>query len=130
MQIIVKLSKDATEAGVKLVKGATGGGIKVIKGATGGGMKVIKGAKAVGIKSFKGASGLLARGIGKGSKSNESDGQVDGSRRRPTLDMLMTSTRNIQQVNEKREPTVQVVVELGSRYKVSPKAADSGDRIL
>ena len=126
----VKLSKDASEAGVKLVKGATGGGIKVIKGATGGGMKVIKGAKAVGIKSFKGASGLIARGIGKGSKGSDNDGQIDGSRRRPTLDMLMTSTRNIQQINEKREPTVQVVVELGSIYKVLPKADGSDDEIL
>ena len=126
----VKLSKDATEAGVKLLKGATGGGIKVIKGATGGGMKVIKGAKDVGIKSFKGASDLIARGIGKASKSSGGSDPIDGSRRRPTLDMLMTSTRNLQQVNEKREPTVQVIVELGSVYKVLPNADTSDDTIL
>jgi hypothetical protein len=112
----VKLSKDATEAGVKLLKGATGGGLKAIKGATGGGMKYFKEAKQA-------ASGLIARGIGLTPKDggHHDEGSI---RRRPKLDMLMTSTRNIQGVNEKREQAVQVVVELTSIYKVLSETSD------
>jgi hypothetical protein len=123
----VKPLKDAAGAGVKVLKGATGGGMRVIKGATGGGMRVMKGAKDAGMKSFKSASGIIARGM-RGTPKNSSQ-----SRRRPKLDMLMTSTHNLledEPKDKKRDPTVQVVVELASSYKVATIPNDGEEEIL
>jgi hypothetical protein len=117
----------AAGAGVKVVKGVTGGGMRVIKGATGGGMRVMKGAKDAGMKSFKSASGIIARGM-RGTPKNSSS-----SRQRPKLDMLMTSTRNLLDdvpKDKKRDPTVQVVVELTSSYKVATTPNDGKEEIL
>ena len=123
----VKDLKGAAEAGVKVLKGATGGGMRVIKGATGGGMRVMKGAKDAGMKSIKSASGIIARGM-RGTPKNSSS-----SRRRPKLDMLMTSTQNLladDPKDRKRDPTVQVVVELTSSYKVTTIPNDGEEEIL
>jgi hypothetical protein len=49
-------------------------------------------------------------------------------RRRPTTDMLLTSTRTLQLVSEKREPTVQVVVELNKVYQVIAKDPDNSEQ--
>jgi hypothetical protein len=121
----VKPLKGAAGAGVKVLKGATGGGMRVIKGATGGGMRVMKGAKDAGMKSIKNASGIIARGVRGTPKSP--------SRRRPKLDMLTTSTRNLlddEPKDKKRDPTVQVVVELVSSYKVTAIPNDGEEEIL
>jgi hypothetical protein len=85
-------------------------------------MKAMKGAKDAGMKSIKNARGIIARGIRGGTPNNG-----EGSRRRPEPDMLLASTRTIQSKTQKREPTVQVVVELNSICKVMPNAK-SGDQ--
>jgi hypothetical protein len=103
-----------TEAGVKLFKGATGGG-KIA-------MKAMLGAKDAGMKSIKSAGGILARGIRGAPKNGQSSG---GERRRPTTDMFMTSTMNLQSKSGKREPTVQVLVELNSIFKVVSNESSS-----
>ena len=92
------------------LKGATDAGVKLLKGATGKGKRAMAGMKSMG--------GILARGIRGGHKNGTTAG---GMRRRPSTDMFASSTRNLQSKNGKRDPTVQVAVELNSTYKVAPK---------
>lgn len=102
-------------------------GAKLLKGATGGGkiaMKAMKGAK----KSIKSAGGKIKRGI-RGNPYKNGDSQESG-RRRPTTDMFRTSTMNLQEKSDKREPTVQVVVELNSTFKVVSSESSSEEEDL
>jgi hypothetical protein len=110
---------------VKPLKGATEAGVKVGKRA----MKAMKGAKDAGMKSIKSARGMIARGIRGGPKDGLSP---DGSRRRPTTEMLCASTRALasRSKNEKREPTVQAVVELNNVFKVMPTGTSSDEDAL
>ena len=64
------------------------------------------------MKSFRTGAGMFIRGK-RGNSGSE--GNIG---RRPTNDMLISSTRNLNDLSEKREPTVQAVVEMNSTFKV------------
>eukprot|EP00934_Nitzschia_sp_Nitz4_P003293 Nitzschia sp. Nitz4//scaffold74_size92883//6084//8896//NITZ4_004808-RA/size92883-augustus-gene-0.1-mRNA-1//1//CDS//3329557550//3283//frame0 len=90
------------------LKNATETGVQVGKRA----MKVMKGAKHAGMKKFKNAKGRIVPWI----KAKRKRG---GFRSNSTREMLVQSTKGMPQTpNQKREPTVQVVVERNYFYKV------------
>ena len=64
------------------------------------------------MKYFRTGAGMFMRGKWGNS---DSEGIIG---RRPTNDMLISSTRNLNDLSEKREPTVQAVVEMNSTFKV------------
>jgi hypothetical protein len=111
------------EAGAKL-KNAADEGVKVINRAkahanraAAKGMKRARNATGAGMKSLRSRTGMLMRGVANAP---------DVIRRRPTTDMLMTSTQNIEASRRgKREPTVQVVVEWNNVYEVLLKTDHS-----
>ena len=119
------------------LKGVRGAGAKLLKNAAGGmgkakasanraaaeGMKRARNAKDAGMKSIRSGAGMFIRGV---RRNPSSDSFPDG-RRRPTQDMLSSSTRNMT-ANEKREPTVQAVVELNSIFKVVTKESSDGEK--
>jgi hypothetical protein len=73
------------------------------------------------MKSIRTGAGLFIRGVRGNSSSEETMG------RRPTNEMLISSTRHLNYLSEKREPTVQAVVEMNSTFKVMSKHISNGD---
>jgi hypothetical protein len=73
------------------------------------------------MKSIRTGAGLFIRGVRGNSNSEETMG------RRPTNDMLISSTRHLNCLSEKRQPTVQAVVEMNSTFKVMSKHTSNGD---
>ncbi len=73
--------------------------------------------KGARIKSIRTGAGLFIRG-------------VRGNTEESTNDMLVTSTRNLNAEEEKKEPTVQAVVEMNSTFKVKSKESSSEEEIL
>ncbi len=69
------------------------------------------------IKSIRTGAGLFIRG-------------VRGNTEESTNDMLVTSTRNLDVEIEKKEPTVQAVVEMNSTFKVLSKDSTTEEEIL
>ena len=65
------------------------------------------------MKAIRTGAGLFIRG-------------VRGNPEESTNDMLVTSTRNLNPESEKREPTVQAVVEMNSTFKVTSKDSRNG----
>ncbi|KAL3920638.1 MAG: hypothetical protein SGILL_003158 [Bacillariaceae sp.] len=118
-------SKGVRRAGVKFLKNAADGMGKAkaqANRAAASGMKKARTATDAGMKSIRSGAGLFIRGV----RRSPSSDLFPGRRRRPTPDMLSTSTRNMPQ-SEKREPTVQAVVELNSVFKVVSRASLEGD---
>jgi hypothetical protein len=119
------------------LKGVRGAGAKFLKNAAGGmgkakaqanraaveGMKRARNAKDAGMKSIRSGAGMFIRGV----RRNPSSDSFPGGRRRPTQDMLSSSTRNMAQ-NEKREPTVQAIVEMNSVFKVVWRASSDEEK--
>lgn len=91
-----------------------GAGAKFLKKATlaKNGMKRAKDATGARMKSIRTGAEMLFRGVRGNSESEVT------MRRRPTNDMLITSTRGLHDLTEKREPTVQAVVEMNKVFKV------------
>jgi ribosomal protein L15 len=83
--------------------------------------KVMKGAKEAGMDKIR-------RILPKTGRSPNESRRRRPQRRRPTTDMVLTSTRTLQLVSEKREPTVQVVVELNKVYQVIAKDPDNAEQ--
>eukprot|EP00531_Pseudo-nitzschia_arenysensis_P017447 CAMPEP_0116151002 /NCGR_PEP_ID=MMETSP0329-20121206/19862_1 /TAXON_ID=697910 /ORGANISM="Pseudo-nitzschia arenysensis, Strain B593" /LENGTH=1098 /DNA_ID=CAMNT_0003647581 /DNA_START=94 /DNA_END=3391 /DNA_ORIENTATION=- len=73
--------------------------------------------KGARIKSIRTGAGLFIRG-------------VRGNTEESTNDMLVTSTRNLNAEEEKKEPTVQAVVEMNSTFRVYSKDSNSEEEIL
>mmetsp|Transcript_1800 Transcript_1800/g.4063 ORF Transcript_1800/g.4063 Transcript_1800/m.4063 type:complete len:976 (-) Transcript_1800:44-2971(-) len=99
---MVKLQKEA----VKLQKEAKDTGERAYK--------VMKGARDAGIDKIK-------KIIPRPRRRPNDRRRRQQPRRRPTADMLRTSVRGLEMPKGKREPTVQVVVELRRVYKVIAK---------
>jgi PH domain len=83
------------------------------------GMKRARNATDAGMKSIRTGAGMFIRGVRRTGSSDLSPGV---ERRRPTPDMFLTSTRNLAAKSEKREPTVQAVVEMNNVYRVVSSA--------
>jgi len=104
----------------KPLKGVRGAGAKFLKNAVRAkvqankGMKRARNATGARMKSIRTGAGMLIRG--------------GNTRRRPTNEMLISSTRNLDARSEKREPTVQVVVEMNNTFKVMSKSNNSDER--
>jgi len=104
----------------KPLKGVRGAGAKFLKNAVRAkvqankGMKRARNATGARMKSIRTGAGMLIRG---GTTS-----------RRPTNEMLISSTRNLDARSEKREPTVQVVVEMNNTFKVMSKSKNSDEQ--
>jgi hypothetical protein len=85
--------------------------------------RVMKEAKDAGMNSIKKSSDKMKDASEKIARKFQKRHRP--ARRRPTTDMLLTSTRALQLVSEKREPTVQVVVELNNVIEVMTKSKDN-----
>lgn len=104
------------------LKGVRGAGAKFLKNAARAkvqankGMKRAKDATEARMKSLRSGAGSFIRGV----KGNPNSGMAESStrRRRPTNEMLLSSTINLNCKSEKREPTVQTVVETNNTFKV------------
>lgn len=75
------------------------------------------------MRSIRTGAGMFIRGV----RGNSSAGELG---RRPTNEMVISSTRNLNDLNdlsEKREPTVQAVVEMNNTFKVLSKHTTNGD---
>ena len=86
-------------------------------------MKRARNATDAGMKSIRTRAGIFIRGV---RRTPSSDFGTEFGRRRPTPDMFLTSTRNLTAKSEKREPTVQAVVEMNSVFTVVSRASDQG----
>lgn len=99
-----------------------GAGAKFLKKAALAGQKAKhslakKRAKDGPMKVIRSGAGLFARGV----RGNSDESEI-------TNDMLVTSTRNLNAFeSEKREPTVQAVVEMNSTFKVRSKYSTNGE---
>lgn len=113
----------------KPLKGVRGARAKFLKNAAlflsaknqaNKGMQRAKNATEARMKSIRSGAGLLIRGVRGNSNSSE--------RRRPTNEMLLSSTKNLDSRNEKREPTVQAVVEMNNTFKVWSKLNENAEQ--
>ena len=116
----------------KTLKGVRGAGAKFLKNAARAtkvqankGMKMAKNSSEARMKSFRTGAGMLIRGVRGNTNSETSTGTM---RRRPTNDMLISSTKKLNTMSEKREPTVQAVVEMNNTFKVMSKSNNSDEQ--
>ncbi|VEU39017.1 unnamed protein product [Pseudo-nitzschia multistriata] len=110
--------ENATDS--KSRRAVRGASAKILKKATlaKNGMKRAKDATEARMKSIRTGAGRFFGGRG----NSNPEGKM---KRRPTNDMLVSSTRSLYGVTEKREPTVQAVVEMNNVFKVRSKASTS-----
>lgn len=111
---------DETLANGKSLGRVRGAGAKFLKKAS----LVKKRAKdrtGARMKSIRTGAGLFSRRVRGNPSSEETMG------RRPTSDMLISSTRNLNALSERREPTVQAVVEMNSTFEVMAKHTNNGN---
>ena len=110
--------------GGKPLKGVRDAGGKFLKNvklhanrAAAEGMKRARNATGAGMKSIRTGAGMFMRGV-----------------RRPTPEMFLSSTRNLKAKIEKREPTVQAVVEMNNLFKVVSRTnvndGEEGEELL
>ena len=118
-----RLNTDELFANVKIGR-VRGAGAKFLKKAALARQKAKhslakKRAKDGRMKAIRTGAGLFIRGVRGNANESES-----------TNDMLVTSTRNLNafETEEKREPTVQAVVEMNSTFKVRSKHSINGDQ--
>lgn len=98
---------DSIRGGIRVIKGAKDGGIKVIRSAKDGGIKVIRG-------GIRGARGILRPSHRQSDTGNRQ--RID-MKRRPSMQMLMNNATR----TDKRDPTVQCVVQATQAFDVIPK---------
>jgi hypothetical protein len=122
-QRVQKLADGSIKGGIRVIKGTAGGSIRgsmrVVKGAKDKGGKLIKSAKDGGSKVLRGAAGRVnrLRSTKISSRSVPGSPGLAQRHRRPSLTMLLNNTP----LADKREPTVQCVVQATQVFTVEPR---------
>mmetsp|Transcript_17713 Transcript_17713/g.32760 ORF Transcript_17713/g.32760 Transcript_17713/m.32760 type:complete len:500 (+) Transcript_17713:2-1501(+) len=120
--------KGVRDAGAKFLKNAADGMGRAkahANRAAAEGMKRARNATGAGMKSIRSGAGMFIRGV-RGNSNGEFFPGI--TRRRPTPDMFLSSTRNLTGKIEKREPTVQAIVEMNNLIKVVSRKSSAEDQ--